>query len=255
MITPEFPISAYVAAPEKLVLNGGRWTRIQIPVRYGVFRHPQLGTCLIDTGYSSRVTTGRRSFPLWLYANILRPKLTDSILPSDVSAILVSHLHADHISALRDYPNARILLDGEALAHYRARSWFGRTRKGCFAELFPDDLSERAEPFESFPIVDAPFGLGAARDVFSDGSVLAVPLPGHMRGHTGFVFAQRPTPLLYAADADWLRVAILEGRSPGFPASHVLDDPAAAAETAQRIRRFVERGGDLVLCHDPEIGA
>lgn len=255
MIEPEFPISAYVAAPEKLVLGGGRWKRIQVPVRYGQFRHPSLGTCLIDTGYTPRVTAGRRSLPLWLYANILRPKLTDATLPPDVSVILVSHLHADHISALRDYPKARILLDGDALAHYRSRNWFGRTRKGCFAELFPDDLAERAEPFDRFPMVDAPLGLGAARDVFSDGSVLAVPLPGHMRGHTGFVFVQREMPLLYAADADWLRAAILEGRSPGFPANHVLDDPIAAGEIAQRIRAFVKAGGDLVLCHDPETEA
>ena len=110
MIEPVFPISAHVRAPERLVLKGGRWKQVPIPVRYGLFEHPAAGTCLIDTGYTTRVTEGRRSPPLSLYAGILRPALTQDALPTrapDASVILVSHLHADHVSALKDYPNAR----------------------------------------------------------------------------------------------------------------------------------------------------
>ncbi|MEZ5997332.1 MAG: MBL fold metallo-hydrolase [Hyphomonas sp.] len=258
MIEPEFPVSAHVRAPERLVLKGGRWTRIAIPVRYGLFEHPMAGTCLIDTGYSERVTRGSRSLPLKLYASILRPALTAAALPDRVrsaSTILVSHLHADHVSALRDYPQARILADGTAVSHFLSAGWLGRVHKGCFAELLPDDLMDRIEPFDAFPEVEAPLGLGPARDIFSDGSVLAVPLPGHMRGHTGFLFAARSRPLLYAADANWLRKAILARRSPGYPARIILDDPAAAEETDARIRRFVDADGELVLCHDPEPAA
>ena len=118
MIEPEFPVSAYVHAPERLVLKGGRRTKIAIPVRYGLFQHPTAGTCLIDTGYSARVTSGPRSLALQLYASLLRPALTGESLPGrvrDVSVILISHLHADHVSALKDYPNARIFIDGPAL--------------------------------------------------------------------------------------------------------------------------------------------
>jgi glyoxylase-like metal-dependent hydrolase (beta-lactamase superfamily II) len=85
--------------------------------------------------------------------------------------------------------------------------------------------------------------------------VLAVPLPGHMRGHTGFLFTSPVAPILYAADADWLSRAILEDRSPGYPARLVLHDSDAAAQTALRIRNFVDLGGRLVLCHDPETTA
>ncbi|MBY9068046.1 MBL fold metallo-hydrolase [Hyphomonas sp. WL0036] len=255
MIEPAFPNSAFVSAPERLVLRGGRWRALRIPVRYGRFDHPVFGRCLIDTGYSPRVTGGKRSFPLWLYSKVLNPQLTADALPArapEIDTILLSHLHADHVSALKDYPSARIFADRASVAHFLSSSWLARTHKGCFRELLPDDLAARLTPFEASPRAPAPHGLGDGFDIFGDGSVLAVPLPGHMRGHTGFVFTGGVAPLLYAADADWLSQAILEDRSPGAPARFILDDASAAAETSDRIRTFVSLGGRLALCHDPE---
>lgn len=254
-IQPEFPNSAFVTAPERLVLKGGAWKQLRIPVRYGRFNHRVYGHCLIDTGYSPRVTTGKRSLPLWLYSKVLNPQLTRDALPGHApkaDTILLSHLHADHVSALRDYPEARIFADADAVKHFLSTSWIARTHKGCFRELLPDDLETRIIPFTHTPRREAPHGLGEGNDIFGDGSVLAIPLPGHMRGHTGFLFTGGVAPLLYAADAEWLACAVLENRSPGAPARYILDDPSAAAETSSRIRTFVSLGGRLALCHDPE---
>jgi glyoxylase-like metal-dependent hydrolase (beta-lactamase superfamily II) len=250
-----FPNSATVRVPERLVLRGGRWTPIDLAVRYGRFLHPREGTCLIDTGYSARVTRGARSLPLTVYAGILRPKLAPAALPQavpGVNTILLTHLHADHVSALRDYPGARLVGDRAALDHFLAAGAFGRTRHGVFRELLPDDFRARLTPLESLAETAAPFGLGPARDVFGDGEVLAVPLPGHMRGHTGYLFARQSTPVLYAGDADWLAQAIREGRSPSAPARWILDDASAAQATAERLKAFEAAGGRIVLCHDPE---
>ncbi len=252
-----FPNSAVVRVPERLVLKGGRWTPVDLAVRYGLFTHARAGTCLIDTGYSARVTRGRRSLPLRLYAAILRPRLSATTLPEsvpDAGTILLTHLHADHVSALRDYPDARLIGDADALDHFLAAGAIGRTRHGVFRDLLPDDLRARLTPLESLPMVEAPFGLGSARDVFGDGEVLAVPLLGHMRGHTGYLFAKQTPALLYAGDADWLAQAIREGRSAGAPARWILDDPAAGRETARRLNAFAAAGGRIVLCHDPEPG-
>ena len=250
-----FPNSAAVRVPERLVLKAGRWRQIDLAVRYGRFVHPVAGSCLIDTGYSGRVTRGRRSLPLRLYAAILRPSLTPHALPAAlprVDTILLTHLHADHVSALRDYPHTRLIGDAAALEHFLGAGAFGRTRHGVFRELLPEDIAARLTPLESLARVEAPFGLGAARDVFGDGEVLAIPLPGHMRGHTGYLFANQPVPVLYAGDADWLAQAIRETRSPGAPARWILDDPATGQRTAERLNAFTEAGGHMVLCHDPE---
>jgi glyoxylase-like metal-dependent hydrolase (beta-lactamase superfamily II) len=250
-----FPNSATVSVPERLVLKGGRWTRISLAVRYARFTHAQAGACLIDTGYSRRVTSGPRSLPLTLYAAILKPRLTADALPARaeaIGAVLLTHLHGDHVSALRDYPGARLIGDAAAARHFADAGWFGRTRHGVFAELLPDDFHARLTPLDALPMVEAPLGLGPARDVFGDGAVLAVPLPGHMRGHTGYLFARQEPPVLYAGDADWLAQAIRERRSPGAPARWILDDAAASRDTAARLNAFEQAGGRIVLCHDPE---
>lgn len=252
---PRFPNSAFVRAAERLVLKGGRGEARDLTVRYGAFTHPVGGRCLVDTGYSQRVTRGRRSFFLSAYAGILRPRLTDEALPAahpEADTILLTHLHADHVSALRDYPGARIYAHGAGVRHFLEASAFDRIRHGVFRELLPDDLRVRMTPLESLPVVAAPLGLGQGRDVFGDGSVLAVELPGHMLGHVGYVWTQLEAPLLYAADAQWLMRAIVEDRSPGPPARWIMDDPAAAAETGKRIAAFAAAGGKVVLCHDPD---
>lgn len=250
-----FPNSAVVRVPERLVLKGGRWAQIDLAVRYARFTHARAGACLIDTGYSARVTRGARSLPLMLYAAILRPRLTPDALPGKgglPSTILLTHLHGDHVSALRDYPAAKLVCDAGAAHHFLKAGAFARTHHGVFKELLPVDFAARITPIESLPVVEAPLGLGPARDVFGDGEVLAVPLPGHMRGHTGYVFARQETPILYAGDADWLARAIREDRSPGAPARWILDSEHEGRETAARLNAFEAAGGRIVLCHDPE---
>ncbi len=250
---PAFYNSAFVRAPERLILRGGAWRAIDIPVRYGVFDHPTMGRCLIDTGYAPRVMQGPRSAALRLYAAALRPRLLRDQRPAPeaIAAILLTHLHADHIAALRDYPEAPIYADGAGVDHYLNAIGLTRLRHGVFRELLPANFTERIVRFGSRPLAEAPLGLGPARDVFGDGAVLAVPLPGHMRGHTGFVWPKLDPPLLYAADAQWCACAVMENRSPGPPARWIMDDPEADKETRARIAAFARAGGDVIYCHDP----
>lgn len=250
---PRFLNSAFVRAPERLVLAGGRSAEIDIPVRYGAFDHPSFGLCLIDTGYTERVMRGSRSLALQLYAGILRPRLLGTdIDPEKVGAILISHLHADHVAGLKDYPRARFFVSGAAIDHFLGGDAFNRVRHGVFRELLPDDFLQRAVRFEGLSPHAAPYGLGDGFDVFGDGEVIAIALPGHMRGHMGFVWPKLSPPLLYAADAQWLARAVMEGRPPGPPARWIMDDVAADAETRRRLRAFADAGGEIVYCHDPE---
>lgn len=260
---PVFPVSAVVRARERLALKGGRSEHLDFPVRYGLFTRPNGAPVLIDTGYSPRVTSGRRSLALKLYAAALGPRLDpdgglDRVLdangglrPADVTDVVITHFHADHVAALRDLPNARFHASGEGYARLKRAGRLGRLRHGVFFELLPEDFEARLIPFEDAPTVAAPLGLGSASDLFGDGSALALPLPGHAAGHHGVVFAHQTPPLLYAADAQWVARA-LDGRAPGFPASLVAEDRRASATTDRRLLAFTEAGGRVVLCHDPD---
>jgi glyoxylase-like metal-dependent hydrolase (beta-lactamase superfamily II) len=116
----------------------------------------------------------------------------------------------------------------------------------------PEDFSRRLTPFEETPTVDGPLGLGPCFDLFEDGSVLVVPLPGHAIGHVGVAFPDATPPLLYAADAEWLRGALDPGRS-GFAAGIVGHDREASKASSAKALAFAQAGGRVVLCHDPEV--
>lgn len=258
---PVFANSATVRAPERLVLKGGGFALQDFQVRYGILHPPGMGLVLVDTGYSPRVTTGPRSLSLRLYNAVLRPKLLDEGAPAavlatmgatlaDVKAIILTHFHADHVAALDQFPQARIITSGRLYAQIRRRSVAQNLRHGIFPELLPADLGERLVDLEGMVWRDAPLGLGTGRDIFGDGRVLAIDLPGHAEGHIGLCFPELSTPLLYAVDVQWVASALTPGFAPGLPASLVSTDPRAAIESTARVDAFRKRGGEVLLCHD-----
>lgn len=259
---PVFANSAFVTAPERLFLRGGAWRRVPLKVRYGFFQHPTAGPVLIDTGYGPGVTEGPRSLALRLYNAILGPELVadgqpETVLrrlgvkPDEVGTIIVTHFHADHIAGLNLFPKARIVAKAGVLGTILRQPAYKNLRHGVFSELLPADLASRVEDVDGVGVREAPLGLGMGRDLFGDGSVLAIDLPGHAEGHFGLCFTKLPVPLLYAVDAQWCAEALEEGRRPGFPASLIADDSSALAESARRVLAFRQAGGEVLLCHDP----
>jgi glyoxylase-like metal-dependent hydrolase (beta-lactamase superfamily II) len=261
MTDPVFPNSAIVRVPERIVLRGGAWRRIELGVRYGLMIHPEFGPVLIDTGYGARATHGsQRGAALKLYGAIFRPQLVDEDVPlaalrragyaaSDVRRIIVTHFHVDHVAALRDFPNAQFIASGSAWQAIRGMSELQRIHGGIFLELLPPDFAERLMPIETLAETQAPFGLGPARDIWGDGSCLAIDLPGHSPGHFGLLWPQSNPPLLYATDTTWLSDA-LDGRLPRGLARVVYDDEPSMRRSVALVAAFRKAGGRVVLCHD-----
>ncbi|WP_374619122.1 MBL fold metallo-hydrolase [Devosia sp.] len=262
MSWPEFHNSAVIRAPERLVLRRGRWQRIAIGVRYGLMLDPAGRPVLIDTGYGPRATEmPGRSAMLRFYGRVLGPQLVREELPlavlarhgygaGDVAQIVLTHFHPDHVAALRDFPAARILASGAAWRRIAAMRRHQQLRHAVFAELLPPDLAARLDPLEERPEVAAPLGLGTGRDVFGDGNCIAIELPGHALGHFGLVWPKRERPLLYAVDTQWLSAAVLEERLPRGAARLVYADEDRMRESAARVRRFAEAGGEVLFCHE-----
>lgn len=265
-LEPTFFTTSLLPVREWLLLRGGGGRRVQLRVRVGCFHHPGLGHTLIDTGYSaalSRPDPGH-SLLLSIYRRLFRPgtlspdPLGDGLRriglrPQDIETVILTHLHADHISGLAGLQPARILCPTQAWQTFRAQGPLRNAREGVFAELLPRDLENRLGFIDDAPVVPAPKGLGDAFDICGDGAVLAIPLPGHLAGHVGLCFRGADRPLLYATDAQWLMQAIVEDRCPGFPAGLLAHDRAAARDSVRRIRDFIAAGGEVMLCHDPQL--
>ena len=255
MIRPIFCNSAHIPGPEALLLKSGRFRQLRLRVRYGLVLHPS-GPVLIDTGYTAHsVTAPGRSAGLRLYRHLLRPRLIaegqpepflarHGLRPADIARVIVTHYHVDHISGLRLFPNARFTASRAAFRRLQTRSTWANLHRATFPELLPPDFADRLDAIEDAPA--APQG----RDLFGDGSVIALDLPGHADGHTGLLFPGG-RPLVYGTDAQWLLAALEPGRRPGWPMRLFAEDRAALAPSTDILHRLRREGSEVMLCHDP----
>jgi glyoxylase-like metal-dependent hydrolase (beta-lactamase superfamily II) len=263
-LRPVFANSAEIQAPERFVIKGGRWEKVTLRVRYGLLIHPRHGPILIDTGYTSHaISDSGRGLALRLYGALLSPKLIPEqqpeelldhfgFAPADVAYVIVTHFHADHVSGLSLFPNARFIADDVAWSRIRSLNGLGRLHNGVFDELFPPDFEDRLEGISGKPPVNLAKPDISGVDLIGDGSLVGIDLPGHADGHFGVLFTHMDPPLLYAVDTQWTRQALIEDRSPGFPASLVAANRASARGSSRVVRSLIENDIEVVLCHEPE---
>lgn len=95
---------------------------------------------------------------------------------------------------------------------------------------------ELAPPFHEF---------GQARDLFGDGSLLAVPLPGHAAGHHGLLFEDQQGPVLLVADASWSSQSIVDNTPPPALVTGWLGDTAQYRQTLARLHRLHHAAPDV----------
>lgn len=204
--------------PEFVTIQGGSLAPVSFPAGFGQIRHPEEGWILFDTGYSSHFWEKTRRLPERLYALAIPAEFREQetaveqlkqqgIEARDVKWIFVSHLHCDRVAGLRDFPNARILCSETAFGDIKGRSRFSNMRKGVVPGLLPDDFAKRIAPIEGRPLYALkkewePFK--TAFDVLTDGSLLAVPLPGHARGQMGLILrSETGRDVFLVADVVW----------------------------------------------------
>jgi glyoxylase-like metal-dependent hydrolase (beta-lactamase superfamily II) len=247
---------------EYVSVRGGRWRAVTFPSLVAVLRHPTLGVVLYDAGYSPQFFTATARLPYALYRWTtpvqIAPEDTaaaqlaaSGIDPSEISLIIVSHFHADHVAGLGDFPRARFLhlkaaLDGPR----RARSALGRVRCGFLPGLMPEGFDARTEHVEDRPptAVPAMGDLAQGFDLLGDGSVVGLDLPGHVSGHLGLLIehTQGP-PLLLVGDAVWNRRAFTHGDLPHPVTRLITDDPRAYRRTAEALQRLHRERQDLLI--------
>lgn len=219
---------------ECMAARGARLARVDFPSYCGLLQHPQHGWMLYDTGYSEQFFGATERLPERLYRSMLPVQLpaeeclltqlaARGLSADDIGHIIVSHYHGDHVAGLRDFPRARYIAlraDSEALLGLRGKRWRA-TLGGQLPGLLPEDFLARLQhaddcPTRPLPAWMAPFESGL--DLFADGSLLGVPLPGHSHGQLGLYIADAEgRPLLLAADACYSLPACREGRLPPAP--------------------------------------
>lgn len=259
--------TGYCVASEAHAIAGGAHRRIAYHSLVALLRHPEHGWLLWDAGYAPRMleVTSRLPWALYRLATPLRlrPELAAArqlacfgLEPRDIRRIVVSHFHADHVAGLRDFPHAEFVATRPAYEDATSRHGLDALRRGILPELIPGDFAARAELLPAF--IGGPLGpLGPTHDLFGDGSLLLVTLPGHARGQIGLLATTESGPILFAADSCWLSRSIREQRPPARITNFLADDPAAVRKTIARLHEFAETYPDvrIVPSHCPEVFA
>lgn len=231
---------------EGLVVRGGRFRPVRLPVLVGLLRHPTEGVVLFDTGYAPRVGRAAARGPRRLYPWLVPFSIDDStalrsvlarrgIAPEDVRVIVVSHFHPDHVGGLRDFPGARLVATAEAWRHVEgARGWRG-LRLGYLPDLLPPDFTDRLRLVDGF--ADAAYGpFPGTHDLFGDGRLRLVPLPGHAAGQVGLLAeASSDCRVLFVADACWVSAGYQRPALPSAVTRVVTHDARALPLSLERI--------------------
>jgi glyoxylase-like metal-dependent hydrolase (beta-lactamase superfamily II) len=218
--------------------DAGREETIELPVWSILLRHAA-GNVLFDTG--CHPSLAQNAEERWGgMAKFITPIMgpNDHVLAGlsalglgaeDIDLVVNSHLHPDHCGCNAFFTRATVIVHALDLEAARA----------------PDSLARGYLPIEW----DHPLPMqtiNGERDLFGDGRVVLLPLPGHTRGSTGALVAlDRCGQFLLAADAVSLRASLDREIVP----RNTLNAEMFLRSLAE-IRRL-ERGGASVLCgHD-----
>lgn len=258
--------------PQIMSIRDGSLGRVIFPALAMLIVHPEEGPILFDTGYDPAFFEATRPFPerfyRWLTPVTLKPEeelgaqlAARGIAPAEVRHVVLSHFHADHMAGLHLFRDAAIHCGKAGLEAACGAGRIAGVRKGILRALFPADIQARARFFEDAPRVAlpgdmAPFDVGA--DLFGDGSILAVELPGHCPGHWGLTVNDAAHGLHFmVGDAAWSSDAIRRNVPPPAITSGFLGDTRQVRETLARLHHLWRRNREVRLtpCHCPERAA
>lgn len=224
---------------------------------------------LWDTGYANHFFDVTR---IGVYA--LYPKVTpvyfdsnESMLaqlqaqglrPQDLSGVILSHFHGDHIAGAKDFAQTPFICSNEGWRKMRPLKGISAVRKGYIPELLPPDFANQTQFIEQFlqidlPVELAPFTQGYALPN-SQQEVIFVPLPGHAAGQIGAFVQTDDGWVLLAADAAWSK-ANFQGKPPSRLAHLLMDDTRAFYQTLEKLATLHRNGVQIILSHEPPNGS
>lgn len=235
---------------EFLVAKGARRLKVAIPVYVGVIQHPEAGIILFDTGYGVHYNAAVRPWPYRLMALVVPADVRQEwtvaaqlrkmgIALKDVSWIILSHLHNDHVAGLKDFPLAKIVCMRSGYDNMQAMSKFTQAAKGFLPHLLPDDFETRTTFIEDIKTsIEVP-PWGVCTDFLGDGSIVFIPLEGHCRGQVGaFLSFADGRKVLLAADAYYLTRSLRNGQGPHLLTMSAADNPRAVQTSLNQLRAF-----------------
>ena len=255
------------SAPGFAARRDGGFRSVRFPAGAALIRNTSLGTLLFDTGYGAAFFETTESFPERLYRWTTPTRLLpQDTLPAQLARlnarpdlVLLSHLHADHVCGLFDLAELPpVLTSREAWGDLQQTGRLKSLSAGCPAPLRRRLLSLTPQFIEDFPAIPSPLSAwlnSPCYDLAGDGSLLALPLPGHGTGQFGLLLPHTASgPEFLIADAAWSRAALRDQVLPPSAVIGRLGDAMIYSETFRSLCAISRKRPDLGLwpSHCPE---
>jgi len=258
--------------PAGMARRGAGLCPAEFPALAGLIIHPSEGAILFDTGYDPAFFAATQTMPERLYRWATPVELKEGhsaadqlqrfgLSPNDVRSVVISHFHGDHIAGLHAFPKAQLFCARAGLDQLAQLGRFSRVRRGLLSALAPAELQQRARFFEDLPLVTLsrdmkPFETGA--DLFGDGSLIAIQLPGHCAGHWGMLIRDdQGRNVFLVGDAAWSTGAVRDNVPPPRLTTALLGDTKTYRGTLHDLHALLTRNRDVLIApsHCPEIAA
>lgn len=225
-----------------------------VVIYFHALHHPTRGLYIVDTGVEHALKSdpehaAARGFIAKL-AKMETVKVNIDLKtwlaqqPEPLSGVFLTHLHLDHILGLPDVPRGTPVFSGP-----------GEARSHGFLNLFTRPITDRAFAGQD-AIAEWQFQPDAGKrfagvlDVFGDGSLWALHVPGHTDGSTAYLARTPKGPVLLAGDACHTSWGWEHGVEPG----NFSKDVAESARSLQALEALVKRHPaiDVRLGHQPK---
>ncbi len=217
---------------------------------------------LVDCGYAEEICTNPtlhagRALSLSVLGlestgedAIVRQLQTLGFDPRKVSHVVATHLHLDHVGAIKDFPNAELVVAREEFDAFLTQPRFPGYRRQDLVSAGRIRIVDLKE--------DPRFGFPGSFDLFGDSEIVLLDAKGHTRGTLAVAIDDGKRPYIHIGDAAYQSWEY--GLAPSGPsrlAKLTAWNESALHETYRVLREAEnhERRPILVPAHDIDVYA
>ncbi len=242
---------------EAFLVKGGRLWHQRALVQGAVLVQHNDSLFLYDAGLGKNIDAqfaefswlGRKIFAHSAVTPVAEQLQAAGIPLTQIDFIVPSHLHWDHASGLPDFPDTPVWVQSQELAAARA---------GTRPSFLPETLTESVN-WQAISLPARPFlGFERSLDVFGDGTVFLVNLPGHTAGQLGLYLEMSGNErYFFIGDASWTVKGIQNNKKRSWLIKRLVklnDDEQQTQDTLDLLHELSLQDPDLVIVpvHDEQ---
>ena len=231
----EVPLSGLLDLDDPRAKEAGLTDRPEpIQIWFHALHHPSRGLYLVDTGVERAMRDrpeeaalrGAVARAMHFEKMQFRMPLGDWLAKDKepLRGVFLTHLHSDHVTGMADAPAGTDVYTGPGESAARAFLYW-------FVQPNTDRALSGKAPISEWPFAGDPQGrFAGVVDIFGDGTVWALSVPGHTPGSVAYLVRTPRGPVLLTGDTSHTRWGWDHGVAPGsYTADHPANEKSLAA--------------------------